>query len=163
MIKCFEAYYPESLGFCLVHCAPWVFSVVWKVISPLIDPVVASKIKFTNGANELLEYISSDTLLASLGGNNTWEYKYVPPKSDENARMADTKTKEDKLRIRRELENKFEEITRKWLADPSPANVKEREELKKRLREAQIQLDPYIRARTLYHRIGVIKDDSGCD
>ncbi|CAG8506835.1 3193_t:CDS:2 [Paraglomus occultum] len=163
MIKCFEAYYPESLGVCLVHRAPWVFSVVWKVISPLIDPVVAAKIKFTNDSKELLEYISSDTLIASLGGNNKWEYKYVPPKPNENARMADTKTKENKLKIRRDLESKFEESTRKWLADPSPTNIKERQELKKKLREAQIQLDPYIRARTLYHRIGVIKDDGGCD
>ena len=29
MIKCFEAHYPESLGVCLVHKAPWVFSGIW--------------------------------------------------------------------------------------------------------------------------------------
>lgn len=26
LITCFEAYYPESLGVCLIHRAPWVFS-----------------------------------------------------------------------------------------------------------------------------------------
>lgn len=26
LISCFEAYYPESLGVCLVHRAPWIFS-----------------------------------------------------------------------------------------------------------------------------------------
>jgi hypothetical protein len=34
MIKCFEAHYPESLGICLVHKAPWVFQGIWVSLDP---------------------------------------------------------------------------------------------------------------------------------
>ncbi|CAG8435438.1 9141_t:CDS:2 [Ambispora gerdemannii] len=163
MIQCFEAYYPESLGICIVHKAPWVFQGVWKIISPLLDPVVASKIRFTSNDKDLLEYIPAKNLIASLGGEDPWEYTYVPPHEGENDRMKDEKTKQEKLRIRRELEIKFEELTQNWIADSSNEQIKrERDELKRRLRQAQLELDPYIRARTYYHRTGVLREDGSC-
>ncbi|OAD70505.1 hypothetical protein PHYBLDRAFT_89013, partial [Phycomyces blakesleeanus NRRL 1555(-)] len=57
LVTCFEAYYPETLGMCIIHKAPWVFSTVWNLITPLLDPVVASKIHFTKNLEELSEYI----------------------------------------------------------------------------------------------------------
>ncbi|KAI8063345.1 CRAL-TRIO domain-containing protein [Gilbertella persicaria] len=65
LVTCFEAYYPETLGSCLIHKAPWVFSTVWNLITPLLDPVVASKIHFTKDCDELTNYVS----LAALPGN----------------------------------------------------------------------------------------------
>ncbi|CAG8448967.1 10014_t:CDS:2 [Ambispora leptoticha] len=163
MIQCFEAYYPESLGICIVHKAPWVFQGVWKVISPLLDPVVASKIRFTSQDKDLLEYIPANHLISSLGGEDAWEYTYIPPREGENDRMKDEKTKQEKIRIRQELEVKFEELTKNWIADSSNEQIKkERNELKGKLRQAQWELDPYIRARTYYHRIGVLREDGSC-
>ncbi|CAI2166250.1 2981_t:CDS:2 [Funneliformis geosporum] len=85
MIQCFEAYYPESLGILVIHKAPWVFSQVWKVISPLLDPLIE-------------------------GHNN------------------------DQI-------------------------IRERDQLKLKLRKSQLDLDPYIRSKTYYHRTGVIDDE----
>ncbi|KAF9091047.1 hypothetical protein BGX27_002083, partial [Mortierella sp. AM989] len=38
-VQCFESYYPETLGVCVVHRAPFVFWGLWKLIQPLLDPV----------------------------------------------------------------------------------------------------------------------------
>jgi hypothetical protein len=37
MIDCFEAHYPESLGVCCIHKAPWVFQGIW-VCSFILPP-----------------------------------------------------------------------------------------------------------------------------
>nr|CAG8465246.1 15428_t:CDS:2 [Entrophospora candida] len=112
MIQCFEAYYPESLGILIIHKAPWVFGQVWKLIAPLLDPVVASKIRFTKEDKDILAFISESHLIEEL----------------------------DNERIK-----------------------KERDQKKIHLRQAQLELDPYIRARTLYHRTGILKEDGACD
>jgi hypothetical protein len=62
LVKAFEAYYPETLGLLIFHKAPWIFSGIWKVIRPLLDPVVASKIVFTRTDDQLLTYIDAGQL-----------------------------------------------------------------------------------------------------
>ncbi|KAI9473909.1 MAG: CRAL-TRIO domain-containing protein [Benjaminiella poitrasii] len=69
LVTCFEAYYPETLGSCLIHKAPWVFSTVWNLITPLLDPVVATKIHFTKDVKELSNYVD----MSALPGNITGE------------------------------------------------------------------------------------------
>lgn len=62
MVQCFEAYYPESLGILVIHKAPFVFWGVWKIIEPWLDPVVASKIRFTRSDKELTDVIEAERL-----------------------------------------------------------------------------------------------------
>ncbi|KAI8987846.1 CRAL-TRIO domain-containing protein [Mycotypha africana] len=69
LVSCFEAYYPETLGCLCIHKAPWVFSTVWTLIQPLLDPVVATKIHFTKDLKELTHYVD----IPSLPGNITGE------------------------------------------------------------------------------------------
>lgn len=69
MVTCFEAYYPETLGSCLIHRAPWVFSTVWNLITPLLDPVVATKIHFTKDFNELQNFVDSAALPGNITGD----------------------------------------------------------------------------------------------
>jgi hypothetical protein len=68
LVTCFEAYYPETLGSCLIHRAPWVFSTVWNLITPLLDPVVASKIHFTKNLEELTHFVERNVLPGNLTG-----------------------------------------------------------------------------------------------
>ncbi|CAJ0896831.1 9350_t:CDS:2 [Entrophospora sp. SA101] len=75
MIQCFEAYYPESLGILIIHKAPWVFGQVWKLIAPLLDPVVASKIRFTKEDKDILAFIPESHLIEELGGKDKWKYE----------------------------------------------------------------------------------------
>ncbi|KAF4974077.1 hypothetical protein FZEAL_8978 [Fusarium zealandicum] len=161
MIKCFEANYPESLGAVLVHRAPWLFQGIWKVIRGWLDPVVASKVHFTNNRAELEEFIAPDHLIKDLDGNEAWQYKYEEPVPGENDKMKDTETRDHLLAEREELVKKFEQATREWIrhSEGEQGNqIKaERERLAKLMREDYWNLDPYIRARTLYDRQGALQ------
>lgn len=65
LVKAFEAYYPETLGTLLLHGAPWIFGGIWRVLKPLLDPVIASKFVFTRTDQELFEYVHPDQLIKS--------------------------------------------------------------------------------------------------
>ncbi|CAG8583914.1 19004_t:CDS:2 [Rhizophagus irregularis] len=54
----------------------------------------------------------------------------------------------------------FENINKKWIEGPDDEQIiNERNQLKARLRKAQLDLDPYIRPKTYYHRIGILDDE----
>ncbi|KAM0348278.1 hypothetical protein ACHAPU_004246 [Fusarium lateritium] len=167
MIKCFEANYPESLGAVLVHKAPWLFQGIWKVIRGWLDPVVAAKVHFTNNRAELEEYVAADHLIKELDGNENWEYKYVEPVPGENNKMKDTQTRDRLLAEREEVVKKFEQATREWIRHPDGEQGKElraeRENISKQLKQGYWNLDPYIRARTLYDRQGAIQSGGKTD
>ena len=181
MIKCFEANYPESLGAVLVHNAPWVFQGtfdrcnfhggmaskltirkgIWKIIRGWLDPVVAAKVHFTNNRSELEEFIHPGQILKELGGDENWEYEYVEPVSGENDTMKDTATRDKLLETRKTIVKDFESATEDWIhkSEGSEAsNIKaERSRLATLLRENYWELDPYLRARSLYDRQGAIQ------
>ncbi|RGB43364.1 CRAL-TRIO domain-containing protein [Rhizophagus diaphanus] len=157
MIQCFEAYYPESLGILLIHKAPWVFPQVWKLITPLLDPVVASKIQFTKTDQDLKNFIPHEHIIEELGGGDKWKYEYIPPTEEDNYKMKDEIKKKELMEIRTKLEHDFENINKKWIEDPDDEHIiNERNQLKVRLRKAQLDLDPYIRPKTYYHRVGIL-------
>lgn len=161
MIKCFEANYPECLGTVLVHKAPWVFQGIWKIIRGWLDPVVASKVHFTNNRAELEEYIEPSHIIKELEGDEDWEYKYIEPIAGENDKMKDTATRERLLESREELVKKFEHATGEWIRNSEGDQAKdikaEREKLAQQLNADYWILDQYIRARTLYDRQGAIQ------
>ncbi|KAJ9243410.1 hypothetical protein DTO169E5_2653 [Paecilomyces variotii] len=163
IIKCFEANYPECLGAILIHKAPWIFSGIWKIIRGWLDPVVAAKVNFTNSVEDLEQFIPRDRIIKELGGDEDWEYKYIEPTADENARMEDTATREKLLAKRQQLSDELQAATLSWVTaakagnkDLEAAEQAKRAELIKRLREEYWELDPYIRARTIMDRTGCL-------
>ncbi|KAF9099035.1 hypothetical protein BGX27_000670 [Mortierella sp. AM989] len=160
MVQCFEAYYPESLGVLLVHKAPLVFWGIWKVIEPWLDPVVASKIRFTRSDKDLTEYIDAAHLLARFeGGKDKFTYEYIPVMPGENDHMRDEEAKERLTEEWKAIMWKFEALTREWVvckktkgARPEEVIEAERNQLTKEMHAAYIKLDYYIRAKTLYQR-----------
>lgn len=78
LVQCFEAYYPESLGILIIHKAPLVFWGVWKIIEPWLDPVVASKIRFTRGDKELTDVIEAERLPNKYEGGKDQVRKQKP-------------------------------------------------------------------------------------
>ncbi|KAI1122043.1 CRAL-TRIO domain-containing protein [Nemania abortiva] len=163
MVKCFEANYPESLGVVLVHKAPWVFQGIWRIIRGWLDPVVASKIHFTNNVKELEEFIAIDKIPDEMDGTSGWSYKYIEPIPGENDKMKDTATRDKLIQERESLYQEYESKTIEWIHEDDAAKRKaiksERNAIAQKLREQYWRLDPYIRSRTLYDRIGVIKPD----
>ncbi len=165
MIKCFEANYPESLGAVLVHNAPFVFSAIWNIIKGWLDPVVASKIHFTKNLKDLEQYIPRSQIMKELGGDEDWEYKYVEPVPGENDLMkgAAQRIKLEEDRTKDVLG--FQKKTFDWIAGgaESGSSRNDRDTIAKRLHDNYWQLDPYIRARTLYDRTGMIQSGGRVD
>lgn len=62
MVTCFQNNYPESLNRCFVLNAPWIFWAFWKLLSQLLDPIVASKITFIRKNEDLLNYIDEENI-----------------------------------------------------------------------------------------------------
>ena len=163
MIKCFEANYPESLGAILVYKAPWIFSGIWKIIKGWLDPVVASKIHFCSGESELEQYIDRKHMLKELGGDYDWEYKYQPPVEGENERMKDTETRDKLMGERRAIADEYDALTLAWARDNDADAAKKRGELVKKFQDNYWKLAPYVRARSLWDRTGVLGEEGKLD
>lgn len=167
MIKCFEANYPESLGIVLVHKAPWLFQGIWKIIRGWLDPVVASKVHFTNNKKEMEEFIAPSQILKELDGDEAWEYQYVEPIPGENDKMKDTATRDELLGGREKLYRAYEEATMEWIhshdGEVGQTVKTKRDEIAAKLRESYWAVDPYIRARSYYDRVGVLQPGGKLD
>ncbi|KAG0274377.1 hypothetical protein BGZ95_009852 [Linnemannia exigua] len=153
LVKCFEAYYPESLGAILVHNAPLVFWGVWKVIEPWLDPVVASKIKFTYKNQELLEFIPAQHLPDTFkdAGLDKFVYTYLPPVAGENDLMKDEAGKAQVVEEWNVLGGKFEDATRAWIKNGGAVS-EDRETLAKELKAQYFKMQPYTRAKNQFQR-----------
>ncbi|KAH6879516.1 CRAL-TRIO domain-containing protein [Thelonectria olida] len=161
LVQVFEAKYPETLGVVLVHNAPFIFWGIWSVIKRWLNPVIASKIHFTNGTKELKRFISAENLQKCYGGQDNWEYKYIGPEPGENQPLLSEEKGAKIQNERNELVQQFEQMTIDWTcADEGSVEAKEkdkeRSELVNELRDNYWKLDPFIRAKTYYHRVGVI-------
>ncbi|KAF9410843.1 hypothetical protein BGZ94_001514 [Podila epigama] len=158
-VQCFESYYPETLGVCVIHRAPFVFWGLWKLIQPLLDPVVASKFVFTRNNEELHKIVPRERLpIIHYGGLDDWKFEYVPAVPGENDRMKDTVKKEELLTERQALEAQFDTVNRAWIRNIDGKHNPERDEIAEKLREQYSRLSPYVRAATLYTRLGVAVD-----
>lgn len=160
MIKCFEANYPESLGTVLVYKAPWIFNTIWNVVKGWLDPVVAGKVHFAKNVDELQKFVPKNQIPKELGGDDPYEYKYPEPVEGENAKMDDA-SKATLETERQELVSKYEKTIFEWIAESETTKSleerrKERDTAAEGLRDNYWKLDPYVRARSLYDRIGLI-------
>ena len=173
IVQVFEARYPETLGSVLVHNAPFVFwgtlmvlshlsftlltclPGIWSIVKRWLDPNVASKVAFTNGKSGLSRYIAEDKLLKEYGGKVTTKYEYAEPVAGENDRLRMDEKRAELQSQRWELIGRFEELTRGWVAGADDAGkAEEREAVVRELQACYWRLDPYVRARTHYHRTG---------
>jgi len=158
IVKCLEAYYPESLNCMIIHSAPWVFQGIWKILAPMLDPVVRAKVQMTKSNADLQVHIPPEHLIKQLGGNNDWEWEFTPP-TEEEAEPQQDKAMVKKLTAQREkLIQQYTDVTRKWAKSDGHDEALNltRELLRNRLRVQSYALDPYARGRSVYHRHGNI-------
>ena len=123
---------------------------------------MASKIHFTKNIDDLEHFVDRGHIPKELGGGEDWAYHYVEPRPGENAQMADEAARSELLEERQKTVESFEMSTQKWLSTAAAgqdvtAEQKERHSLANQLREGYWQLDPFLRARTLYERTGMIQ------
>ncbi len=72
--------------------------------------------------------------------------------------MKDVSTRERLIKERAGVVREFEEATREWIGAGGEASKKSREGLAERLRAGYWLLDPYVRARSIYDRSGLIRE-----
>ncbi|KAK3065013.1 hypothetical protein LTS18_013663 [Coniosporium uncinatum] len=137
MIKCFEANYPE--------------------LSRITRR--SGKVHLTMTANDLAEYIDMKQVRKEMAGQEDWTYKYPEPVEGENKAMDDTTTLETLQDDRAELVQRYEKAILDWEVDPSRGKEieSERNEVVKALKNNYWKLDPYVRARSLYDRNGMLE------
>lgn len=162
LIACFEAHYPESLGHMFIHKAPWIFSPIWNIVKNWLDPIVASKIKFTKSVKDLSEHIDLDQLPEYLGGENPVNLdSFVKPDGSKDVKLKDTETRDKLLAERDQLVQKFVRATVSWIesetTEDSAKFLQEKVSLGAELTENYSVLDPYIRSRCVYDINGTLK------
>jgi hypothetical protein len=125
--------------------------------------VVANKVHFTNNAKEMEEFIPLKHIPKDLEGDEDWTYQYVEPAEGENAKLADAATRDRLLAAREALYKEYEAATLEWIRSSGAEDKAAAEEIKARrnaiadrLREDYWNVDPYLRARSYYDRIGVL-------
>lgn len=134
------------------------------MIQGWLDPVVASKIQFTRSVADLDKYIPRNQIPKELKGDEDWNYRYIEPAENENAPMQDTETRDSLMLERTKIGTRLLGVTAAWiLATTSNEESWKVEGLKSR-RDAIVKdfrvnywkLDPYIRARALIDRNGML-------
>ncbi|SPO31602.1 related to CSR1 - phosphatidylinositol transfer protein [Ustilago trichophora] len=164
LVKCLEAYYPESLQRIYVHGAPWIFKGIWQVLQPMLDPVVRDKIKFSSKAQDLAELVPASKIRKGMGGTMDWDWDYIEPQAGENDIMKDSKSRAKIEAEMKELTDEFEKYTQEWFEntrtdDENPDLTHRREVLAKQIRLKNYQLQPFVRAKNIYQRAGIMTMD----
>ncbi|KAJ9475902.1 Phosphatidylinositol transfer protein CSR1 [Pseudozyma hubeiensis] len=164
LVKCLEAYYPESLQRIYVHGAPWIFKGIWQVLQPMLDPVVRDKIKFSSKAKDLEELVPASKIRKGMGGTMDWDWDYIEPQAGENDIMKDTKSRSKIEKEMKELTDEFEKVTKEWFDTTStdeenPDLNYRREVIGKQVRLKNYQLQPFVRAKNIYQRAGLMTMD----
>jgi hypothetical protein len=140
---------------------------IWKIIKGWLDPVVAGKVHFTNNIKDLKQYIPVERVPRDLDGDEDWQYRYAEPVPGENDSMKDEEARDRLLAERQKLYRDYESATVEWIRSPGRedgSTIKaRRNDLANRLREQYWILDPYIRARSYYDRVGVLQPGGKLD
>ncbi|XP_075228538.1 motile sperm domain-containing protein 2-like [Lycorma delicatula] len=88
-----KSYYPNFLNYILIFEMPWVLNATFKVIRAWLPAKGVQKIRFLD-KKSLKEYVDPDQALISWGGNDDYEFKFVPEMIDSyNWRLDDNKKK----------------------------------------------------------------------
>lgn len=111
------------------------------------------------------EFVPRSQILKELDGDEDWEYKFIEPVPGENDAMKDTITRDKLLKERESIVDRYEKATLEWInTEGKEAEVKgRRTQLAKELRDDYWKLDPYVRARSLYDRVGVVNPGGRLD
>lgn len=77
IINLFKLYYPNFLNYILIFEMPWVMNAAFKIIKSWLPSKAVQKIKFVD-KKSLKEYVDSSQALKSWGGEDVYEFVFVP-------------------------------------------------------------------------------------
>lgn len=176
MVQCFQSFYPESLGKCLIMNPPWIFSGFFRMVKPLLDPVVAAKIEMVAPGEEMFKFIPRENLLKRFGGDSEYQYDYkdgtgeaIKPLSDKDIIQIEIELQDLQTRlidITISLNSMFIHAEQLELTvdDPTIAALMEhRDQLKHEVSARWAMLDADRTPKSHYHRMGIISDAGKVD
>ncbi|XP_011195969.2 motile sperm domain-containing protein 2-like [Zeugodacus cucurbitae] len=79
IIETFKLYYPNALNYILIFEMAWVLNAAFKIIKGFL-PAKALEILKMISKKDINQYIDKANCLASWGGNDLYEFKFVPEK-----------------------------------------------------------------------------------
>jgi len=180
MIQCFQSFYPESLGKCLVLNPTWLFSGFYKAVKGFLDPVVQAKIELISDPEEIKKFVPEENLLEQFGGTCKYRYEFVESseaeeKGIERADRIAPLTDEQVERLEAELSDLQTRLIDTTIAlnglyaadegsltaaDPTLLALADlRETLKRDITARRALLDANSLPKNMYHRIGVLAPD----
>ncbi|EDW50635.1 motile sperm domain-containing protein 2 isoform X1 [Drosophila sechellia] len=77
IVETFKQYYPNTLNYILVFELAWVLNAAFKVIKALLPPKAVEILKMIS-KKDINQYITKDNCLASWGGEDNYEFSFVP-------------------------------------------------------------------------------------
>lgn len=162
IIQTLQDYYPECLGKCLLVNAPWFFWGCWRIIRPWLDPAVVEKVEFVSSRERMLELFDADKLLSWYGGDDKYEYAYIPPnEQDIPTALPDSEWTQLKLGAETE-KTRFIDLTLQASLDPQNQDIdQQRNECKEKLLSFYRKIDKHSIAGSFYHRIGAVSREDG--
>lgn len=103
-------------------------------------------------------FVPASRIITELDGPEEWAYKYIEPVPGENDKMKDTQARDKLLKARAAIVDEYEQATLSWIYGEGEAEAAKvaRHELAEKLKVDYWNLDPYIRARSYYDRVGLI-------
>ncbi|XP_039229431.1 motile sperm domain-containing protein 2 isoform X2 [Drosophila yakuba] len=77
IVETFKQYYPNTLNYILVYELAWVLNAAFKVIKALLPPKAVEILKMIS-KKDINQYITKDNCLAIWGGEDNYEFSFVP-------------------------------------------------------------------------------------
>lgn len=156
----FNYKYPECINLIIIHNAPMVFYLFWKLIKSWVGPDLEARIKFTRTYQDLTEFINPDNIPKRLGGEDDYEYHYIEPTLENSAKKPIDSRHLDLREERKELLMLWVVVTVQWLeaqtSKDSLKYLKRKVKLGLALAKNYNKLDPYYRFRGICDRLGVL-------
>lgn len=154
--------YPEAVTQLYVFRPPWIAHSIWRVVKGWLPAEVALRVRFVASPEELGEHLPLKHVLKDIGGEDDWSYEYDEPSQAELDPKTDILERDRLLDQRRDLVQRYEKLTREWVdqeGESADEIFQKRSALADLLRDNYWKLDPFIRARSVYDRTGVIGSD----
>jgi hypothetical protein len=127
------------------------------LITPLLDPVVASKIHFTKNLDELTNYVDVSALPGNISGEQGKKTLDEAVKTEPVAPGTLTPPTSDKFQEYQETIKEYSAETAEWAKTPSAEGSDAiRRELAKQYRHSRLRAELDIRGPTSYQAKGLI-------
>ena len=185
IIQLMRDVYPQGLGDVILHRAPALIMPVWQLVKRLVSQEYWEHVHFTKDVTDLKNFLPEESIPTEMGGKDDTGWPYEYPNEDDVARgvgsprdssaMAHIPNSDSSSssplsnrgallhRHRMEVAQLFEETTREWIdASRSGRDVRGLEKLREKYQSELVKaywaLDPYVRGRGIYDKLGWVEE-----